>query len=126
MTNKSKAFISTVAVAGGAAAAYLLLRPTPTPEQAKDPVDDQFAQLEIVLNDLDAKVQQPEANVDSLFRILDTLRWQTIGSKAYEQQKRNLYIDHKRNVAMTFRKVVQERALDVQHPHLDDVESISE
>lgn len=113
-------------VVGGAAAAYMLLRPVPTPQTVKDPVDEQFEKLEVVLNDIDAQVQQPESNVDSLFNILDALRWEPIGNKDYEKKKFNLYVDHKKNVAMTFRKVVQERQLDLSHPHLDDVEAISE
>lgn len=116
----------TAVVAAAAAAGYFLMRPQPTPENVKAPVDEQYQQMVIVLNDLEAKVLQPESNVDSLFRLMDTLRWKKLGTGEYEQQKQNLYLDHKRNVAMTFRKVVQERGLDVSHPHLDDVESISE
>lgn len=126
MTNRSKGAIVGAVVVGGAAAAYMLLRPVPTPQTAKDPVDEQFEKLEVVLNDIDAQVQQPESNVDSLFNILDALRWEPIGNKDYEKKKFNLYVDHKKNVAMTFRKVVQERQLDLSHPHLDDVEAISE
>ena len=127
MTNKSKGVLSGMAVVvGGAAAAYLLLRPVPTPQTVKDPVDEQFEKLEVALNDIDAQVQQPESDVDSLFRVLDGLRWVPVGNKDYEKKKFNLYVDHKRNVAMTFRKVVQERQLPLAHPHLDDVESISE
>lgn len=114
-------------MAGGAAVvAYLLLRPTPTPEEVKNPVDEQYQRLEIVLNDVEAQALQPESNVDSLFNVMDALRWQQHGRDGYEQQKFNLYLDHKRNVAMTFRKVIQERGLALSHPHLDDVESISE
>ena len=126
MTNRSKGVIVGAVVVGGAAAAYMLLRPVPTPQTVKDPVDEQFEKLEVVLNDIDAQVQQPESNVDSLFNILDALRWEPIGNKDYEKKKFNLYVDHKKNVAMTFRKVVQERQLDLSHPHLDDVEAISE
>ncbi len=126
MTNRSKGAIVGAVVVGGAAAAYMLLRPVPTPQTVKDPVDEQFEKLEVVLNDIDAQVQQPESNVDSLFNILDALRWEPIGNKDYEKKKFNLYVDHKKNVAMTFRKVVQERQLDLSHPHLDDVEAISE
>ncbi|MBR1415270.1 MAG: hypothetical protein IJ570_05350 [Prevotella sp.] len=127
MTKKSGILSGGIILAGGAAvAAYLLLRPTPTPEEVKNPVDEQFQRLEIVLNDVEAQVLQPESNVDSLFNVMDALRWQQHGRDGYERQKFNLYLDHKRNVAMTFRKVAQERGLALSHPHLDDVESISE
>ena len=127
MTKKSGILSGGIILAGGAAVvAYLLLRPTPTPEEVKNPVDEQYQRLEIVLNDVEAQALQPESNVDSLFNVMDALRWQQHGRDGYEQQKFNLYLDHKRNVAMTFRKVIQERGLALSHPHLDDVESISE
>ena len=115
-----------VVVVAAAAAGYFLMRSTPTPETVKNPVDVQYEQLSIRLNELDAQVQQPDANVDSLFNIMDALRWKKGTDDKYEQQKFNLYIDMKKNVAMTFRKVIQERGLELSNPHLDDVESISQ
>ena len=127
MKKKTGIISGGVLVAGAAAVgAYMLLRPAPTPESVKNPVDEQFQQIEIRLNELEAQVLQPESNVDSLFQLMDALRWQKQGKDDYEQQKFNLYLDHKKNVAMTFRKVIQERQLEIAHPHLDDVESIEE
>ena len=115
-----------IAVAGGAAmAAYLLLRPQPTPQEVTNPIDEQFEKLEVVLNDIDAQAQQPDANIDSLFSIVDALRWEPMGKNDYEKQKFNLYLNHKKDVTMNFRKIIQERGLDISHPHLDDVESIA-
>lgn len=115
-----------IAVAGGAAvAAYLLLRPQPTPQEVANPIDEQFEKLEVVLNDIDAQAQQPDANIDSLFSIVDALRWEPMGKNDYEKQKFNLYLNHKKDVTMNFRKIIQERGLDISHPHLDDVESIA-
>ena len=114
-----------IAVAGGAAVAgYLLLRPQPTPLEVRNPIDEQFEKLEVVLNDIDAKAKQPDSNIDSLFSIVDALQWEKIGNDAYEKQKFNLYLNHKKDVAMNFCKIIQERGLDISHPHLDDVESI--
>ena len=115
-----------IAVAGGAAvAAYLLLRPQPTPQEVTNPIDEQFEKLEVVLNDIDAQAQQPDANIDSLFSIVDALRREPMGKNDYEKQKFNLYLNHKKDVTMNFRKIIQERGLDISHPHLDDVESIA-
>ncbi len=115
-----------IAVAGGAAvAAYLLLRPQPTPQEVTNPIDEQFEKLEVVLNDIDAQAQQPDANIDSLFSIVDALRWEPMGKNDYEKQKFNLYLNHKKDVTMNFRKIIQQRGLDISHPHLDDVESIA-
>ena len=115
-----------IAVAGGAAvAAYLLLRPQPTPQEVTNPIDEQFEKLEVVLNDIDAQAQQPDANIDSLFSIVDALRWEPMGKNDYEKQKFNLYLNHKKDVTMNLRKIIQERGLDISHPHLDDVESIA-
>ena len=115
-----------IAVAGGAAvAAYLLLRPQPTPQEVANPIDEQFEKLEVVLNDIDAQAQQPDANIDSLFSIVDALRWEPMGKNDYEKQKFNLYLNHKKDVTMNFRKIIQERGLVISHPHLDDVESIA-
>ena len=114
-----------IAVAGGAAVAgYLLLRPQPTPLEVRNPIDEQFEKLEVVLNDIDAKAKQPDSNIDSLFSIVDALQWEKIGNDAYEKQKFNLYLNHKKDVAMNFCKIIQERGLDISNPHLDDVESI--
>ena len=108
-----------------AGAAYLLLRPQPTPQEVTNPIDEQFEKLEVVLNDIDAQAQQPDANIDSLFSIVDALRWEPMGKNDYEKQKFNLYLNHKKDVTMNFRKIIQERGLDISHPHLDDVESIA-
>ena len=123
---KTAVMTGSVVVVAAAAAGYFLMRPTPTPETVKNPVDVQYEQLSIRLNELEAQVQQPDANVDSLFNIMDALRWKKGTDDKYEQQKFNLYIDMKKNVAMTFRKVIQERGLELSNPHLDDVESISQ
>ena len=90
-----------------------------------NPIDEQFEKLEVVLNDIDAQAQQPDANIDSLFSIVDALRWEPMGKNDYEKQKFNLYLNHKKDVTMNFRKIIQERGLDISHPHLDDVESIA-
>ena len=123
---KATIMTGTVVVAAAAAAGYFLMRPTPTPLTVKNPVDVQYEQLSIRLNELEAQAQQPDANVDSLFNIMDALRWQKGTNDEYEQQKFNLYLDQKKNAAMTFRKVIQERGLELSNPHLDDVESISQ
>jgi len=116
----------TATVAVAAAAGYFLLRPKPTPEAVKNPADVKYEQLCIRLNELEAQAQQPEANVDSLFQLLEGVEWGGEPASDYERQKFNLYLDQKKNVAMTFRKVVQERGLELASPHLDNVESISE
>jgi len=123
---KGPIFLTSAAVVAAAAGGYFLLRPQPTPVDVKAPIDEQYEKMEKTLNDLEAKVQQPESNVDSLFNLMDSLRWTEIGETEYEKQKANLYLDHKKNVAMTFRKVMQERQLEMSNPHLLDVESISE
>ena len=116
-----------VVVAAAAAGGYYLMRPTATPETVKNPVDVQYEELCIQLNDLDAKVQQPDANLDSLTLVLKSVKWTPVkaGDK-YETQKRNLYLDTKKNVAMTFRKAYQDQGQDISNAFLDDVEAISE
>lgn len=123
---KATLMTGTAVCAAAAAAGWLLMRPKPTPEDVKKPVDVQYERLCIRMNDLEAQVQQPESNVDSLFSLLDALRWQRHASDRYEQQKYNLWLDQKKNAAMTFRRVAQERGLPLDNPHLQDVESISE
>ncbi|MCR4602744.1 MAG: hypothetical protein K5683_04335 [Prevotella sp.] len=123
---KGPIFLTSAAVVAAAAGGYFLLRPQPTSVDVKAPVDEQYEKIEKTLNDLEAKVQQPESNVDSLFNLMDAIRWSAIGETEYEKQKVNLYLDHKKNVTMTFRKVMQERQLEITNPHLIDVESISE
>ena len=115
--------VAAAAVAGG----YYMMRPKPTPEEVKNPVDVQYEELCIQLNDLNAKVQQDSSNIDSLTLVLEELRWNPVKDGGqYEVQKRNLYIDAKKNVAMTFRQTMIDRGLEITNPHLDDVESISE
>ena len=121
-TMMTGAAVALAAAAGG----YFLMRPKPTPEDVKNPVDVQYEQLCIRMNDLEAQVQQPQSDVDSLFSLLDALRWQPHARNRYEQQKFNLWLDQKKNAAMTFRKVAQERGLPLDNPHLQDVETISE
>ncbi len=124
-----KATLATGVVVAAAAAAgsYLLMRPKPTPPEVKNPVDVQYEELSIRLNDLNAKVQQEGANIDSLTLVLEGLKWSTVKDGGeYEVQKRNLYIDAKKNVAMTFRQAILDRGEQIANPHLDDVESISE
>ena len=123
---KATLMTGTAVVAAAAAAGYFLMRPTPTPDVVKNPVDMQYEQLCIRINTLEAEVQQPESNVDSLFNLLEALRWQRHANDNYEKQKFNLYLDQKKNAAMTFRKIVHERQLNLSSPLLDDVESISE
>lgn len=123
---KATLMTGTAVCAAAAAAGWLLMRPKPTPEDVKKPADVQYEKLCIRMNDLEAQVQQPESNVDSLFNLLDALRWQPHPRNRYEQQKFNLWLDQKKNAAMTFRKVAQERGLELSNPHLQDVETISE
>lgn len=114
-------------VAAAAVGGYFLMRPKPTPPEVKNPVDVQYEELSIRLNDLNAKVQQEGSNVDSLTLVLEGLRWNPVKDGGeYEVQKRNLYIDAKKNVAMTFRQTIIDRGLEIANPHLEDVESISE
>lgn len=124
---KGTFFGSVAVVAAVAAGGYFLLRPTATPQEVKNPVDEQYEQLSIQLNDLEAKVKQARANVDSLTDVLETIKWSAVKEGGeYEMQKRNLYLDAKRNVAMTFYTVIQEQGLDVSSPLFDDIEAISE
>lgn len=117
------AAVVAVAAAGG----YLLLRPQPTPEVVSNPVDEQYERLSITLNDLEAQVNRPDANIDSLTLVLDALSWTAVEDGGeYEAQKRNLYIDAKRNVAMAFRQALLSRGDSITNPHIDDPESISE
>ena len=118
---------SAAVVAVVAAGGYMLLKPQPTPEDVTNPVDVQFEQISIQLNDLDAKVQQPNANVDSLTQVLESISWSPVDNGGeYETQKRNLYIDAKRNVAMTFRQVLLGRGDSIINPLIDNPESISQ
>lgn len=115
--------LTAVAAAGG----WYLLRPQPTPQEVRNPVDVQYEKLCIRLNDLDAKVRQEGADIDSLTLVLEGLRWNPVdGGGEYEEQKRNLYIDAKKNVAMTFRQTLLDRGDSIVQPLLDDVEAISE
>ena len=125
---KKGAVLSGVVVAAAAAAGgYFLLRPTATAEDVKNPVDTQYEELSIQLNDLEAKVQQPGANIDSLTLVLEAVKWTPVKDGGdYEAQKRNLYLDAKKNVAMRFRQTSIERGQEITTPFLDDVESISE
>ena len=124
---KGTFFGSVAVVAAVAASGYFLLRPTATPQEVKNPVDEQYEQLSIQLNDLEAKVKQAGANVDSLTDVLETIKWSAVKEGGeYEMQKRNLYLDAKRNVAMTFYTIIQEQGLDVSSPLFDDIEAISE
>ena len=125
---KKSTFAGGVAVVAAAAAGgYLLLRPQPTPEVVKNPVDEQYAELCITLNDLDAKVQQPDANIDSLTLVLEAVSWNPVKDGGeYEQQKRNLFIDAKKNVALTFRKAMLDRGMEITNPHFEDIESINQ
>ncbi len=114
-------------VAAAAAGGYLLLRPQPTPQQVKSPVDTQYEELSIQLNDLEAKARQDSANIDSLTLVLEAVKWQPVKDGGdYEAQKRNLYLDLKRNVAFTFRQVLVGRGDSIRNPHIDDPESINE
>ena len=127
MKTKGKIMTSAAVVAVVAAGGYMLLKPQPTPEDVTNPVDVQFEQISIQLNDLDAKVQQPDANVDSLTQVLESISWSPVDNGGeYETQKRNLYIDAKRNVAMTFRQVLLGRGDSILNPHIDNPESISQ
>ena len=72
---KGTFFGSVAVVAAVAAGGYFLLRPTATPQEVKNPVDEQYEQLSIQLNDLEAKVKQARANVDSLTDVLETIKW---------------------------------------------------
>ena len=93
----------------------------------KSPVDVQYEELCIQLNDLNAKVQLEGANIDSLTLVLEDLKWSPVKDGGqYEVQKRNLYLDAKKNVAMTFRQALLDRGQEITNPHLDDVESINE
>ncbi len=125
---KKSALFGGVAVAAAAAAGgYFLLRPTATAEDVKTPVDTQYEELSILLNDLEAKVQQPEANIDSLTLVLEAVKWTPVKDGGdYEAQKRNLYLDAKKNVAMRFRQTIIERGEEITTPFLDDVEAIKE
>lgn len=127
MKTKGKIMTSAAVVAVVAAGGYMLLKPQPTPEDVTNPVDVQFEQISIQLNDLDAKVQQPDANVDSLTQVLESISWSPVDNGGeYETQKRNLYIDAKRNVAMTFRQVLLGRGDSIINPLIDNPESISQ
>lgn len=118
---------SVAVVAAAAAGGYFLFRPLPTDETVKNPVDEQYEQLSVQLNDLEAQVRQPGANIDSLTLVLQNVKWSPVADGGeYEVQKRNLYIDNKKNVAMTFRQVLIGQNREVTNPMLDDVESISE
>ena len=123
---KATLMTGTAVCAAAAAAGWLLMRPKPTPEEVKNPIDVQYEKLCIRMYDLEAQVQQPDANIDSLFTLLLDLRWQQHHAGRYEQQKFNLWLDQKKNAAMTFRKVAQERGLPLDNPQLLDVETISE
>ncbi len=113
--------------AAAAAGGYFLLRPQPTPQEVKNPVDTQYEQLCIQLNDLDAKVRQPEANIDSLTLVLEGIKWTPVkDGGAYETEKKNLYLDTKKNVAMTFYNTLKERGEAVTNPILENIEAISE
>jgi hypothetical protein len=119
---KKSALFGGVAVAAAAAAGgYFLLRPTATAEDVKTSVDTQYEELSILLNDLEAKVQQPEANIDSLTLVLEAVEWAPVKDGGdYEAQKRNLYLDAKKNVVMRFYQVLIERhkAVDTQYEEL--------
>ena len=125
---KKSALLGGVAVAAAAAAGgYFLLRPTATADDVKTPVDTQYEELCILLNDLEAKVQQPEANIDSLTLVLEAVKWTPVKDGGdYEAQKRNLYLDAKKNVAMSFRQAIIKRGEEISVPFLDDVEAIKE
>lgn len=125
---KKGTFATGVVVAVAAAAGgYYLLRPKPTPQEVKSPVDVQYEELCIQLNDLNAKAQLEGANIDSLTLVLEDLKWSPVKDGGqYEVQKRNLYLDAKKNVAMTFRQALLDRGQEITNPHLDDVESINE
>ena len=115
--------VAAVAAAGG----YYLLRPKPTPQEVRNPVDQQYEELSIAINQLEAEGQQPGANIDSLTLALEALRWNNVADGGdYEQQKRNLYLDAKRNAAMSFRQVLTDRGEEIHIPLLDDVEQINE
>lgn len=115
------------AAAAVAAGGYYLLRPVPTPEEVKNPVDQQYEELSIAINQLTAEGQQPGANIDSMTLVLEALRWNSVDDGGeYEQQKRNLYLDAKRNAAMSFRQVLTDRGEEIHIPLLDDVEQINE
>lgn len=127
MKTKGKIMTSAAVVAVVAVGGYMLLRPQPTPDDVIKPVDLQYEQISIQLNDLNAKVQQPGANVDSLTQVFESISWSPVDNGGeYETQLRNLYIDAKRNVAMTIRKVLLGRGDSILNPHINDPESISE
>ena len=125
---KKATLLGGFAVAAAAAAGgYFLLRPQPTPQEVKNPFDTQYEQLCIQLNDLDAKVRQPEANIDSLTLVLEGIKWTPVkDGGAYETEKKNLYLDTKKNVAMTFYNTLKERGEAVTNPILENIEAISE
>lgn len=122
----------TIAASGAAvvvavAAGVYLMHPKATPPEVKNPVDTQYEQVCILLNDLNAKVQRPDANIDSLAAILKDVRWETVKKNdEYERQKRNLYLNNKKDVAMTFRKVYQERGMEITDSLFEQIEQISE
>ena len=104
-----------------------MMRPKATPPEVKSPVDTQYEQVSILLNDLNAKVQQPDANIDSLAAILREVRWQTVKEgDEYERQKQNLYLNNKKDVAMTFRKAYLARHLEITDSLFEQIEQISE
>lgn len=124
---KGTVFGSVAVVAAAAAGGYFLLRPTATPQEVKNPVDTQYEELSVQLNELEAQAKQEGANVDSLVHVLEQVKWKQVEDAGeYEIQKRNLYLDNKKNVAMTFYNIIQENGLDVTSTLLDDIEAISE
>ena len=116
-----------IVIAGVAAAVYFfLLKPTETPSEVKNPVNDQDEQLSKRLIDLQAELKAPDSNVDSLVSLLQNLKWETITQdEQFELEKRNLFLDNKKNAAMEFSKVIQERGL-TPNSYFDNIEAISE
>lgn len=129
MNKKMKSLAVLLVVVGLAAAVYfLLLKPEPTSMQVKNPVDVQYEQLCIELNNLEAEVVRDSANVDSLADVLKALRWKTVkDGKEYERQKRNLYLDQKKNVALKFYEVMMKQTGNQEvDSFFINIESISE
>lgn len=125
---KKGALIGATVGAATVVAGYLfLVRPQPTPPEVANPVDTQYEELSIAINDLTAKAGEPDANIDSLATVLETLRWKPVkdGGK-YEVEKRNLYLNAKRDAAMAMRTTIIDSGGEVTNAFLDDIEAISE